>query len=131
MKISYLRWALLRKCCFSCSVWKYHKNWCSLAGIYFVFKNWLPQVSIIVSTSRKNCFQLTKNFFPLARKSVFISSNMPFLLKLASTSFSDSFHLEEKRLNKRKQFLLARKSISTSRNEGFCWSSVEDFKIRG
>ena len=31
------------------------KNWCSLAGIYSSLKIDFSQVSIIVSTSRKNC----------------------------------------------------------------------------
>ena len=57
---------------------------------------------------KQYCFQLTKNLFSLARKSVCISQNMLFLLKLTSTSFSDGFHLEEKPLNKRKLFLQAR-----------------------
>ena len=47
---------------------------------------------------------------------------MPFLLKLASTSFSDGFHYEEKPLNKRKRFPIARKSISTRWIEGFSWN---------
>ena len=79
MKVRYLRWAFLRKCCFSCSVGEHWKNWCSLAGIYFVFKNWLPpsfnnnfhqQEKLGI---KQYCFQLIKNLFPLARKSVFIS----------------------------------------------------------
>ena len=53
---------------------------------------------------------------------------MPFLLKLASTSFSDGFHYEEKPLNKRKRFPIARKSISTRWNEGFSWKLLFRYK---
>ena len=61
-----------------------------------------------------------KMWFPLARKSIFISLKMLFLLKLASTSFGDGFHQGEKPLKKRKRFPLAKKSVSTNRNKGFC-----------
>ena len=46
---------------------------------------------------------------------------MLFLLKLASTTFSEGFHSEEKALNKKKQLPIARKSVFTNQNEGFCW----------
>ena len=48
-----------------------------------------------------------RKWFPRARKQLFINSNMLFLLRLASSSFSDGFHWEEKPLNKRKRFPLA------------------------
>ena len=46
---------------------------------------------------------------------------MLFLLKLACSNLSDGFYYEEKPMNKRKRFPLARKSVSTNQNEGLCW----------
>ena len=66
---------------------------CSIALI----KDWLKNMFHL----KKNCFhwqQLTavwenrRTWFPQARKSVFISENVLFLLKLAFTSFIDGFH---------------------------------------
>ena len=57
---------------------------------------WLPLVTLVIIWS------FFKNWLP-------------------STNLSDSFHLKEKPLNKRKQFALSRKSVSTSPNEELCW----------
>ena len=51
-----------------------------------------------------------------------ISLNLLFLLQLASTSFSDGYHLEENPLYKKKQFPLAGNFVFTNQNEGFCWN---------
>ena len=93
------------------------KSWCSLGGIYSSLKTDFSQVSIIVSTSRKNCrneglaekyvpveewtvstgsltviWENERKWIPLARKSVALVKKMLFLLQLASTSFKDGFH---------------------------------------
>ena len=97
----------------------------------FHFKKHLKNSEIIVfhqqdyGLSLK--FQQTKNPFSLAgmkdweKKMVSASQKINFyqlkyavFLKLACSSFSDGFHQEEKPMNKRKRFPLARKSISTN-----------------
>ena len=85
-----------------------------LAEVYVpVEKNLFPVTAVdcclrkwkkMVSTSQKISFHWLIHVFPS---------------KLASTSFIDGFQLKEKPLNK--QFPIAAKSVSASRNEGFCW----------
>ena len=67
------------------------------------------------------CLKKWKKMVSTNQKISYISLNMVFLWKLASTSFSYGFHREEKHLKKRKRFPLARKSVSTSRNKRFHW----------
>ena len=82
-----------------------------------------------------NMFQLKKKLVPLAtgdcylrtwKKMVSSSQKISFnYLKYGpSLKISDLYqwrlHLQGKTLNKRKRFLLARKSVSISRNEGLC-----------
>ena len=80
-------------------------------------------------------FQLKKNLLPLVtvdcylrkqKKVVSSSQRLSFHQLKYGISLKISFHLYQgpfplrgKTLNKRKRFLLARKSVSTSRNEGF------------
>ena len=86
---------------FSAKNWN---NWCPLAGILFVFKKWLSTNFNNSSHNQKKPRNKTI-LFPVDKNH---QLKYDLSLKIASTYFTEGFHLEEKPLNRRAPLELAK-----------------------
>ena len=103
-----------KKCFFIENLWKNRKKRCPLARVWFILKNRLSLISLIVSISRKNsewkkkCFLQTKYSFPLARVKDWLKNMIQLKEKLLPLATVDCYLRKWKKMFSTCQFALVK-----------------------
>ena len=137
-----------KNCLYFKNLWKKQKYWCPLEGIWFAFKNWLsPNFNnsfrwqkktqnkvrlfladeVLISTKMKDwllplvavdyCLRKRKKMVSTSQKISFNQLKYNLYLKTGFHQFQRRFPLRVKNFEQKK-------TVSTSRNEGFRWKIV-------
>ena len=98
------------------NIWDNRRKWFPPARIRYIFKKWFPLISVTVSTSRKELSSKVDGFN---------YRENPSSIAGMKDSLKNTFPLDEK---KNLWFVLARKSISATRNEAFVGKYVSTIR---